>query len=368
MISPSVRRFLSLPFVVGLLLGVGSTTIAATLRGSSIFTDVPPGAFYDQAVGEMYTAGIIKGYDASHFGPDDYVTRGQMAVLMKRLRDELKGTVSTASSSRSSSSSSSSVSTTPQGAFRFSIEKLSIIKTASKVSLSIIRTGGSQGTVTVHYATGSGTATPGKDYEPTSGTLTFLDKETVKIIDVRLINNTIAGGNKTFPIILSSPGGGATLSTPSITTVTILDNQAGGASSSSVSSTAGAGTFGFNAVGYGIGENRGSITITVNRTGGTKGAVSVNYATSGGTAAPGSNYTSTSGTLSFADGESSKTFIVPVIDNTTIDGNKTVNLVLSTPTGGATVGPQGTAVLTIVDNEVTTTSTGGTLRDRKSVV
>jgi N-acetylmuramoyl-L-alanine amidase len=112
----------------------------------------------------------------------------------------------------------------------------------------------------------------------------------------------------------------------------------------------GAGTVQFSSATYSVNENGGSRTITVTRTGGTS-AVGVSYATSNGTATAGADYTGSSGTLSFATNETSKTFTVPIIDDASVEGNETVNLTLSNPTGGATLGSPSSAVLTIVDND-----------------
>ena len=102
------------------------------------------------------------------------------------------------------------------------------------------------------------------------------------------------------------------------------------------------GTLQLSSSSYSVNENQGTATITVNRTGGSDGAVAVNYATSNGTATAGSDYTATSGTLTFAAGETSKTFTVPITDDTLVEGNETVNLTLSSPTGGATLGSPST--------------------------
>jgi len=111
------------------------------------------------------------------------------------------------------------------------------------------------------------------------------------------------------------------------------------------------GTLALSAATYSVAENGGSLTVTVTRTSGTTGAVSVNYATSDGTAKAGVKYTAVSGTLTFANGSSaSQTFSVPIIDNTIVDGNMTFNVTLSGVTGGATLGAS-SAVVTIVDNE-----------------
>ncbi len=60
--------------------------------------------------------------------------------------------------------------------------------------------------------------------------------------------------------------------------------------------------------------------------------------------------------LNFAPGETSKTLVVLVIDNSYVDGNRTVNLALSNPTG-ATLSAQSTAVLNITDNDTSPTTT-----------
>ena len=61
--------------------------------------------------------------------------------------------------------------------------------------------------------------------------------------------------------------------------------------------------------------------------------VRVDYATSDGTAAAGSDYTATSGTLTFAGGETEKTVSVPVLDDAHDEGSETLTLTLSNPSG-----------------------------------
>jgi len=113
------------------------------------------------------------------------------------------------------------------------------------------------------------------------------------------------------------------------------------------------GTIQLSAATYSVNENGVSVTITATRTNGSSGAVGVSYATSNGTATAGSDYTATSGTLSWANGDTSnKTFSVPILDDSAYEGNETVNLTLSSPTGGATLGSPSTAVLTIIDNDL----------------
>ena len=63
------------------------------------------------------------------------------------------------------------------------------------------------------------------------------------------------------------------------------------------------------------------------------GAVTVDYATADGTATAGADYTATSGTLTFAAGETAKTVSVPVLDDAIDEGSETFTLTLSNATG-----------------------------------
>ncbi len=116
-----------------------------------------------------------------------------------------------------------------------------------------------------------------------------------------------------------------------------------------------AGTFSFSSPAYTILESNTTVTIMVNRLGGTNGAAQVSYATvAGGTATNGVNYTSVSGALNWANGEAgTKTFTVPILDDGQATPDRTVNLALSNPTNVASaLGLQSTAVLTIIEPPV----------------
>ncbi|MGB5014892.1 MAG: Calx-beta domain-containing protein, partial [Pyrinomonadaceae bacterium] len=118
------------------------------------------------------------------------------------------------------------------------------------------------------------------------------------------------------------------------------------------------GTLAFSSATYSGGEAGSPFTVTVNRTGGTDGSVTVDYATSNGTATGGAactagvDYINTSGTLTFANGVSSQTFNVTICDDAVVEGNETINYTLTNATGGATIGSPSSAVQTIVDNDV----------------
>ncbi|NCS55162.1 MAG: hypothetical protein GPJ23_24250, partial [Microcystis aeruginosa G13-05] len=117
------------------------------------------------------------------------------------------------------------------------------------------------------------------------------------------------------------------------------------------------GIFSFATTNFSVNENGTPVnTITVNRTAGTDGIVSVTLTPTAGTATAGTDYNSSPITITFNPGEASKTVNIPIIDDNIYEGNETLNLTLSSPTGGATLGTQTTATLTIVDNDLPTVS------------
>lgn len=368
--SSHIRRWIAASFAAGAFLGIAGTGFAAGVLGSSVFSDVRRGEFDDGAIGEMYNLGIIKGYDNGNFGPNDPVTRGQLAVMLQRFRASLgETTVESSSSVRSSSSSSSSSSSvssssssssassvpySPNGSVRFSANVQSVAE-GTTAQILVVRTGGAKGTVTVEYATTNGTAVSGTDYTETKGILTLAANQTSKSFTIPITNNPLPQGHKTFNVVLSNVTGGANIASPSTQVVTILDNQTSSSSStstatSSSSSSNPAGTMNLGASAYMVNEKGVSLPITVTRDGGSTGTVGISYGTVNGTATSGSEYTATSGTLTFNAGETTKTFNIPVNYNGNITGNKSFTIVIGTPTGGASLGLS-TATVTVYDYE-----------------
>jgi len=111
------------------------------------------------------------------------------------------------------------------------------------------------------------------------------------------------------------------------------------------------GSVAFSNAGYSVSETSTGAVITVSRTGGSLDAVSVSYSTvPGGLAVAGTNYTPVSGTLDWANGDSStKSFTVPTLNPNIAGPNPTVDLQLSSPGGGVTLGTLSTASLTIIE-------------------
>jgi uncharacterized delta-60 repeat protein len=102
-----------------------------------------------------------------------------------------------------------------------------------------------------------------------------------------------------------------------------------------------------------VAENAGSITLYVSRFSGLTEAVSVNYSVAGITATAGSDFTTASGTLSWAAGEGGfKSITIPVLQDSTVEGSETFSVTLSSPTGGATLPPSAAqTIVTIRDDD-----------------
>ena len=97
-------------------------------------------------------------------------------------------------------------------------------------------------------------------------------------------------------------------------------------------------------------ETNGSMSIGVTRTGGTNGAVSVNFATLNGSANSPANYPATNGVLNWPDGDASPRSITVPINNTPgYTGNLSFGLALSNPAGAVLGGNM--ATLTILDTD-----------------
>ena len=238
------------------------------------------------------------------------------------------------------------------GSLQFGSATYSVGEGGGMVTLTVSRTGGSNGAVTADYTLASGTATGGAtcamgiDFVNTGGTVSFADGETSKTFDVAVCEDMDVEGNEMFTSTLSNATGGATIGIPATTTVTINDNDA------SMS-----GTLALSSATYSVGESTPSVSITVNRTNGISGAVTVNYsltngnATGGASCTTGIDFVNTGGTVSFADGEASKSFNVSICPDTLDEANETFNVTLSNPTGGAVLGTPTTAIVTINDDD-----------------
>ncbi|HEY5723339.1 MAG TPA: Calx-beta domain-containing protein [Allosphingosinicella sp.] len=200
---------------------------------------------------------------------------------------------------------------------------------SNAITFTVTRTGDTSGASTADWAvalgSGSYSASAG-DFapaEPLTGQVSFAAGETSQTITLDLLTDSDPEADEGFTIALSNASG-ATLVDSSATGTIVNDDGAPPlvtiADVSQAEGNAGPTVFSF----------------TVTRTGGT-GAFTVDYSTAPGSASAGSDYVATSGTLSFAAGENSKTIDVTVNGDTEGEFAETFSVLLSNPTGFAVI-------------------------------
>ena len=118
----------------------------------------------------------------------------------------------------------------------------------------------------------------------------------------------------------------------------------------------------FTSNNFAVSEGVTSASLTLTRTGDTAGSATVFYETTdtdnftvncaniAGNAFARCDFATSLDTVTFASGETSKTLLVPIINDSWAEGNETFTVALSSP-AGATLGANATATVTINDNE-----------------
>lgn len=187
--------------------------------------------------------------------------------------------------------------------------------------------------VTLNYFTTGGTATSNVDFQRAISSTLFIPAGTTSAtLNVRVFGDFEIEPDEQFTVTLQNASN-ATIAVAQGTGTIVNDDSAG--------------KLQFSSQAFSAGEDAVIAVITVNRLDGATGIVTANFATSNGTATAGSDYTATSGTLTFLQGETSKTVSIPIVNDNLLESAETVNLTLSNPTGGATLGTPATATLTI---------------------
>jgi fibro-slime domain-containing protein/uncharacterized repeat protein (TIGR01451 family) len=119
------------------------------------------------------------------------------------------------------------IGTANPGTVQLSAPAYEVTENGPVATVTVTRTGGSDGVITVPYNTSDGTAHAPGDYTPKTGTLTFLDRDDApKTITIPIVDDAEYEPAETFQIALGQPGGGASLGAVTSATVTVLDNDA----------------------------------------------------------------------------------------------------------------------------------------------
>jgi DNA-binding beta-propeller fold protein YncE/cytochrome c553 len=112
----------------------------------------------------------------------------------------------------------------------------------------------------------------------------------------------------------------------------------------------------FTATDVRVDEGAGGCEVEVVRTGDITREADVDYQTTDVSASDRSDYTMARGTLRFAPGETTKKINVLVTDDSVAEGDEQVNLSLTNPGSGCSIGEAATATVTVVDNDAATST------------
>ena len=232
--------------------------------------------------------------------------------------------------------------TSNPGLLAFTDSVFTVDEAQGSARITVRRVGGRDGEVSVDLMDLGGTATEGEDYAAVDATVTFADGQGgIRAFEIEILNDLEIEGNETLLLALVGATGGAEIVEPTESELVLIDDD-----------VSRSGILEFSAARFQVLEGNAATSITVERSGGSTGAVSVSYATGGGTAEPETDYSPVIGTLDFADGEEgSRSFEIPLFDDEQQESIETVGLALSNVTGGALLGEQASALLDIIDDE-----------------
>jgi len=206
-------------------------------------------------------------------------------------------------------------------------------------------------TVRVSFATSNGSARAGEDYAARDATLVFAPGETRKTFAVPISGDLAFEANETFYLDLTGVTGGAVLATARTSALGTIVND-------DVPSLPAA----FFATEY-VDAKEGnagtkSLVFTVALSTAAATTVRVGFETSNGSAQAGVDYLARSGTVSFAAGETRKSFAVTLLGDTAFEANETFYVDLTSVAGGAVLGSERTTAIATIVNDDPVPATG----------
>jgi len=224
---------------------------------------------------------------------------------------------------------------------RFSTKAYKALENNGIAKITVTRAGNNVGEITVDYATSDDTAQAGQDYQAASGTLLWrAGEQGEKTFSVEIVDNAILDGDKRLKLSLGNLiGANASLAVDTATLMIIDDERPQ------------PGTAQFANTTVEVSESAQTVTLTVNRVGGSDGELVVNYATTAGTATAGRDYVQTRGKLTWISGDSTeKTVTVAITDDTEIEGHELFTVSLFDETSSESLDT--TATVFISDNDI----------------
>ncbi|XP_033127546.1 sodium/calcium exchanger 3-like [Anneissia japonica] len=229
---------------------------------------------------------------------------------------------------------------TENAVVEFSATSYSVMENAGRVKVGMVRRGNTKNQVMFKYETLDGTAESESDYVPQKGTLVFEPEETEKFIEIEIIDDNEWEPDETFfvKMTLEEKPSGIVLGKHPITEVTIINDDEPG-------------TLEFAKTSFLVTENIGNAELPVQRLNGCDGKIEVTWRTKDIEAVNGKDFEGGEGTLVFEHGEREKSINIPIIDDQEYEKDKSFQVELFNPTGGAQLGRLKKTVVTIINDD-----------------
>jgi uncharacterized delta-60 repeat protein len=220
---------------------------------------------------------------------------------------------------------------------------LSISELQPTVNVSLLRTGGTDGTVSVQYRVVGDTATAGDDFVANTGTVTFSDGEAgPKLVTIQMIDDDVNEIDETFHVELFGAAGGLQIANDRLN-FTIGAAQENDTDVRFVTSS------------VSVIENAGSARLIVRRTASIVHRLTVTY-TATGSAAAGVDFTGATGSIAWGANEGGERIIeFPLIDDASSESYESFMVTLASATPGAIAAGFATANVLIVDDDALAT-------------
>ena len=331
--------------------GAGTATFTVSLNTAS---GLPVSVDYSMTDGTAGAADYTAGSGTLNFAAGE-TTQTIVVPILEDAIDELDETFTVILSNPSATATiadgtGTGTITDNDATPTLSINDVTVNEAAGTAMFTVTLSAASGLPVSVDFAMANGTATVGADYTAMSGTLNFAPGDLTQTISVPISEDVLDELDETFTVTLSNELN-ATIA-DGTGTGTITDNDA-------------TPTLSINDVTVNEAAGTASFTVTLSAASGQ--TVSAAYATANGTAVAGADYTATSGTVSFAPGELTKTITVPISEDALDEADETFSVNLATPTNATIADAQGLGTITDNDapptlsiNDVTVNEAAGT--------
>lgn len=220
----------------------------------------------------------------------------------------------------------------------FSAANFTVQEGVPSVEVRLLRTGNLSESANVTILPTDRTAIASADYIGGPRTVTFASRQSQAVVTIPIIDDEILEPTETFNLSLVNPTENLRIGGRSQSTITILDDD--------IALSFGEQTFTLND------QSEAVATITVLRSGVSDNAVGATITLSPDIPTPPDNLNSQLIQVNFAPGVTAQTVTIPLVNELIAAGVETLNLTLTTPTGGATLGTASTATFALIDDQV----------------